>query len=161
VATLPPVKRRSVQPLPHRYQVSLQGRAHGHGLLGSAGLPDLHTAAPPEFGGPGNAWSPEHLLLASVESCFLFTLRAVAKASGLEFAALDLTSEGIVDREDGTTRFTDIVLRPRLTISPHADRDLAERILQKAERACLVTASLKTSVRLEPEIVLESAPPGL
>jgi organic hydroperoxide reductase OsmC/OhrA len=37
------------------------------------GLPDLRSAPPLGFDGPGDAWSPEHLLLAAVETCFLFT----------------------------------------------------------------------------------------
>jgi organic hydroperoxide reductase OsmC/OhrA len=43
-------------------------------------VPTLSTATPEEFGGPGDAWSPELLLLGAVESCFLFTFRAVAHA---------------------------------------------------------------------------------
>jgi len=43
------------------------------------GLPDLRLEAPSDFGGPGDAWSPEHLLLVAVQSCFLLTLRAVAR----------------------------------------------------------------------------------
>jgi peroxiredoxin-like protein len=152
IVALPPHERRRVQPLPHRYQVSLSGNPHGYGVLSSSRLPDLPTAPPLEFGGAGDAWSPEHLLLAAVESCFLFTLRAVVKASGLEFLSLELDSHGIVDREDGTTRFTEIVLRPRLTIAPHVDAERARRALEKAERACLVSASLRTPIRLEPEV---------
>jgi organic hydroperoxide reductase OsmC/OhrA len=37
------------------------------------GLPDLRSAPPLDFDGPGDAWRPEHLLLAAVETCFLFT----------------------------------------------------------------------------------------
>jgi organic hydroperoxide reductase OsmC/OhrA len=87
-----------------------------------------------------------------VETCFLFTLRAVAKASKIEFLTLDLASEGTVDRREGVTRFTEIVLRPRLTVPPGTDRDRALWVLQKSERTCLVSASLSTPVRLEPEL---------
>jgi peroxiredoxin-like protein len=155
---LPSVKRPAVQPLPHHYHVRLTGTPHGHARLSSPRLPDLPTASPPEFGGPGGAWSPEHLLLAAVESCYLFTLRAVARASGLEFTSLDLASDGIVDREDGVTRFTEIVLRPRLTVGPGVDLDRARRVLDKSERACLVSASLKTPVRVEPDLTVDSLP---
>jgi organic hydroperoxide reductase OsmC/OhrA len=49
-------------------------------------------------------------------------------------------------------RFTDIVLRPRLTIAAGTDRARVERALEKAKRGCLVSASLVPEVRLEPEI---------
>jgi uncharacterized OsmC-like protein len=61
--------------------------------------------------------------------------------------------EGTVDRKDGATRFTEIVLRPRLTLPAGGDRDRAMRVLEKSEKACLVSASLSTPIRVEPEIV--------
>ena len=141
-----------MKPLPHEYEVYLTGGPQGYATNSAAGLADLTTAPPPEYDGPGDAWSPEHLLLAAVNSCFLFTFRAVARASKLEFTSLTLEASGTVDRSDGVTRFTEIVLRPRLTLAAGADRDRARHALEKSERACLVSASLSTPVRLEPEI---------
>ena len=47
----------------------------------AAGVPELRTAPPLDFDGPGDAWSPEQLLLAAVEeACFLLTFRSVAQA---------------------------------------------------------------------------------
>ncbi|MBI1959134.1 MAG: OsmC family protein [Candidatus Rokubacteria bacterium] len=142
-----------MKPLPHRYEVRLSGGPIGYATVSASGMPDLRSAPPLDFDGPGDAWSPEHLLLAAVETCFLFTLRSVANASRVEFVVLDLSSEGTVDRQDGVTRFTEIVLRPRLAIRPGTDRDRALSVLQKSERSCLVSASLATPVRLEPELV--------
>jgi peroxiredoxin-like protein len=141
-----------VKPLPHRYTVRISGGPGGPARAMADGLPDLTSAPPPEFDGPGDAWSPEHLLLASVETCFLFTLRAVARASRVKFETCEVTAEGTVDRTDGVTRFTDIVLRPRLRLATGADPDRARRAMEKAEKACLVSASLLTPVRLEAEL---------
>lgn len=138
--------------LPHRYDVRLTGGPDGYAGVASTGLPELKTAPPLDYEGPGDAWSPEHLLLAAVETCFLFTLRAVARASKVEFRALELDAEGTVDRQDGVTRFTGIVLRPRLTVAPGTDRARATWVLEKSEKTCLVSASLSTPILLEPEI---------
>ncbi|MGD0292086.1 MAG: OsmC family protein [Candidatus Binataceae bacterium] len=142
-----------MKPLPHVYTARLSGGPEGYAVVAASGVPDLRTAAPADFDGPGDAWSPEQFLMAAVESCFLFTLRAVAQASKVEFTSLELTGEGIVDRKDGATRFTEIVLRPRLTLPTGANREKAMRVLEKSEKACLISASLSTPVRLEPEIV--------
>jgi peroxiredoxin-like protein len=132
----------------------LTGTPTGYAALTVPGVPDLVTAPPADFGGPGDAWSPEHLLLAAVETCFLFTLRAVALASRVEFISLELAGEGTVDRKDGGMRFTEIVLRPRLRLPAGADGEKARRVMEKSEKGCLVTASLAVPVRLEPEIVI-------
>jgi organic hydroperoxide reductase OsmC/OhrA len=58
--------------------------------------------------------------------------------------------------EDGL-RFTRIVLRPRLAVIHEDDRDRAVKLLQKAERSCLVSRSLQTEVTLEPLIVVQAA----
>lgn len=114
-------------------------------------MPDLDTAPPLEFDGPGDAWSPEQLLLGAVEACFLLTFRAIAQASKIEFTSLAVDAEGIVDRRDGGMRFTEIVLRPRVTLPTGEDPVRVRRALEKAERTCLVSASLQTPIRLEPE----------
>ena len=142
-----------MKPFPHRYEVRLVGGATGYAELSTAGVASLSSAPPPEFDGPGNAWSPEHLLLASVQACFLFTLRAVARHAKVEFHALDVDASGTVDRSDGVTRFTDILLRPTITVGARTSRDAVLRLLTKTEHACLVSASLSTPVRLEPTVV--------
>jgi len=150
-----------MKPFPHRYEVHLVGAPAGHGTVSHPGLPSLQAAPPPEFDGPGDAWSPEHLFLAAIQTCFLFTLRAVARASGLEFIALDMEVVGVVDRQARVTRFTEIVLRPRLSVAAGTDRERARQVLEKTEKACLVSASVSTPIRLEPEVVELRAPGSL
>lgn len=142
-----------MKPLPHRYDVELRGGPSGYAQVTTPGIPELRTAPPTSYDGPGDAWSPEHLLLASVQTCFLFTLRAIARLSKLEFSFLELSATGTVDRRDGVTRFTEIVLRPRITVAYGTDRGRALRVLEKSEQACLVSASLNTPIRLEADIV--------
>jgi peroxiredoxin-like protein len=141
-----------MKPLPHHYEVHLAGGSSGYAQLSTPGVPELRSASPVEYDGPGDAWSPEHLLLAAVQACFLFTLRAIARLSKVEFTALELAASGTVDRQDNVTRFTEIVLKPRLTVVAGTDRERALRVLEKTKTACLVSASLSTSIRLEPEI---------
>lgn len=140
-----------MKPLPHRYEVRIAGGADGYAQLSSTGVPDLRTAPPLEFDGPGDAWSPEQLLLAAVQACFVMTFRAVAEASRLEFTSLAVDAEGTVERVNGRTRFTEIVLRPRVVTPAGVDAVRLRRALEKAEHACLVSASLSTPIRLEPE----------
>jgi organic hydroperoxide reductase OsmC/OhrA len=145
-----------MKPLPHLYEVALSGGPTGHTTLSMDGVPPLRSAPPKDFDGPGDAWSPEHLLLAAVETCFMFTFRAVALASKFDFLSLDLLGSGTVDRKDGVTRFTEIALGTRLTLPKGADPERARRMLEKGKNTCLVTASLSLPVSLDVEIVVES-----
>lgn len=145
-----------MKPLPHHYDVHLSGTPSGYADLSIPGAPALRMAPPAEYDGPGDAWTPEHLLLASVQACFLFTLRAIARASRMEFTRLELHATGTVARVDGVTRFTEIILRPQVTVPSGTDRDRMRQILEKSERACLVSASLSTPVRLDAEITEET-----
>jgi peroxiredoxin-like protein len=146
-----------MKPLPHVYDVFLSAGRTGYAIATAPNLPDLRTAPPPDYDGPGDAWSPEHLLLASVETCFVFTMRAVARMQRIDVIGLELDSRGTVDRKDGVTRFTEIVLRPTLTVAPGTDRERALKLIEQSERACLVSSSLSTPIRLEPTIIEHQA----
>lgn len=148
-----------MKPLPHEYLAHLSGAAAGYADVSSAGLPPLRLAAPRDYDGPGDAWSPEHLLLAAVQGCLLLTFRAIAKLSQLEFVSLEIETAGTVNKQDGVTRFTEIVLRPVLTVPPGTDHARAQRVLERSEKACLVSASLATPVRMEP-VVQAAGTPG-
>jgi peroxiredoxin-like protein len=138
--------------LPHRYQVAIGNDAAEYAVMSAGGLPDLRVAAPIDFGGPGDAWTPEQLLLGAVQSCFVLTLNVAARLSKIHVVDLKVDTVGIVDRRDGVTRFTDIVLRPKLTVAAGTGHERALRLLEKSEKNCLVSASLATPVRIEAEI---------
>lgn len=138
-----------MKPLPHDYEVGLVGGPHGYATICAAGLPNLTAAPPPEYDGPGDAWSPEHLLLAAVSSCFLFTFRAVATASHVDFVDVDAETWGKVSRAGGVTRFTEIAIRATVTAAAGSDIERLRRAIDKTAAHCLVTSSLTTPVRVE------------
>jgi organic hydroperoxide reductase OsmC/OhrA len=148
-------------PFPHHYSAQLRGGPVAYAELTASGIPPIRTAPPAQFDGPGDAWSPEELFLAAVASCFLFTLRAVARLAKLEFVQLDLKADGVVDRPERTSRFTEIVLRAILTVPDVADHAKAAAVLEKTKSACLVSASISTPIRLETEVRNQMAPPLL
>jgi organic hydroperoxide reductase OsmC/OhrA len=144
---------RKVKPLPHEYETRLIASNSEHATVSAAGVPDLRMAPPAEYGGPGDAWTPEHLLLASVQACFLFTFRAIARISKVEYSNIEVDASGIVDRQDHVTRFTEIVLRPRMRVPVGSDVERLRHVIARVETQCLVSSSLSTPVRVEPEIL--------
>jgi peroxiredoxin-like protein len=140
-----------MHPFPHRYAVEANADARRVALT-SSGVPEVAIAPPTEFDGPGDQWSPETLLVAAAVGCFVLTFRAVAQASTLSWSRLSCSGEGVVDRSEGTTRFTGLALVARLAVPPGVDIEKARRLLEKAERACLITNSLAVQPTLTCEV---------
>jgi len=116
----------------------------------------IHFSAPPEFGGAPGFWTPEHFLLAAVASCFTAMFRAVAAASKLEFQGIEVSVDGVLEKESGGFRFTQIILRPAVIILAEEERQRTERLLEKAEKICPVTRSLSSAVKLESRVLVEN-----
>ncbi len=142
-----------MKPLPHLYTVRAVGAGAGALGLQSEGVPPLPSAAPAEFGGPGDLWSPETLLVGAVADCFILTFRAVARAGKLEWQGLECETEGVLERIDGVTSFTRFASRATLTVSPGTDAAKARELLERSERGCLVANSLKGERTLQVTIV--------
>ena len=141
-----------MQNLPHKYKVAASARADSQVKLASAGLEDLESASPAEFGGPGDRWSPETLLVAAVADCFILTFRAIARASKLEWISINCDVDAILDRVDGVSRFTAFHQRVVLDVAAGTNEAKAMRLLEKAEQACLITNSLNGNSHLAAEV---------
>ncbi len=141
-----------MQALPHRYRVKGTGRITGDVELTAEMLPKLRSASPAEFGGPGDRWSPEALLVGAVADCFILTFRAVAGASRLVWISLDCDVTGTLDRSDRVTLFTHFALTAHLVVPVGVDAGQARSALEKAERNCLISRSLKAPVTLNATV---------
>lgn len=137
-----------MQALPHRYRVKSVGGIIGDVELSAERLSTLRSASPAEYGGPGDRWSPETLLVGAVADCFILTFRAIANASKLSWSSLDCDVTGTLDRVDRVTMFTHFDMTAHLVVPAGVDADVARHALEKAERSCLITSSLKAEVAL-------------
>ncbi|HUG92657.1 MAG TPA: OsmC family protein [Planctomycetaceae bacterium] len=145
-----------MQPFPHRYSVAATAEVEGDVTLDSERLASIPSAPPVEFGGPGDRWSPETLLVAAVADCFVLTFRAIAAISKLSWLALECRVTGTVDRVERVTRFTEFTVHASLRVPPGANAEQARRLLEKAEQACLISNSLKAQSRLEAHVEVGS-----
>ena len=116
----------------------------------------LQFSTPPEFNGERGKWTPEHLLIAATSSCLAATFRSMAEHSKFEFISLHVEAEGTLEKNEEGFRFTRIVLRPRLSVIRDDDRERGVKLLQKAERSCLVARSLHGQVTMDPLIVVQA-----
>lgn len=136
-----------------RWTGGRQGVVAGHEVQ-----PSIRFSAPPEFQGEAGVWTPEHFFTSAVATCFITTFQAIATFSKFEAQGLEVSVSGEVEKAEGGLRFTRVTVRPVLTINGETDRERGLRLLEKAEKACLVSRSLQSQMVLEPQVVLARAP---
>ena len=142
-----------MQDFPRCYKIVASAGTDGDLSIAGDGLDSISCAPPAEFGGPGNRWSPETLLVAAVGSCFVLSFRAIARASRLSWVSLECEAEGLLDREQGKTTFTGLTVHAKLHVPQDTDEEKAHRILRKAEDSCLITNSLSATTHLKAVVL--------
>lgn len=141
----------------HFYDTTVEWKDSRRGVLSSSVLDtNIEVVTPPEFAGgiPGK-WSPEHLLVAAVNSCLMTTFLAIAENSKLDFISFKSYANGKLEKVDGKFMISEIILSPTLVLPEGANLERAERILQKSEAACLISNSVKATIVFHPHIVAE------
>jgi organic hydroperoxide reductase OsmC/OhrA len=141
-----------VHPYPHTYVAAARAEPAGLVTTESPGLETFYTAPPAQFDGPGDRWSPETLLIASLADCFVLTFRAISRASRFQWLNVECRVEGVLERIDGVSQFVRYTTRAKLTVPSGADEASARRLLEKAEHGCLIGNSLRGVRELEVEI---------
>ncbi|WP_178984954.1 OsmC family protein [Winogradskyella helgolandensis] len=149
----------------HSYNVDINWTQDRKGTMCSPELKNNETqesncvevATPPEFlGGMPNIWTPEHLFTAAVSSCLMTTFLAIAEYSKLEFVSFKCGSKGILEKVDGKFVMSEVLLFPEVVITDESKRERAERIIEKAEKACLISNSITSKITMETKIVVEN-----
>ena len=133
--------------LPHHYHSDLTWEIDRRGWLSAPPRKGLLGGLPPQFGGTEDAWSPEHLLVASANLCLMLTFLSLAEKSRLEVRGYRSQAEGILDRTGEGLQFDAIEIRVELAVPPEK-REQAESMLRKAEKHCLIANSLRCPVRV-------------
>lgn len=114
----------------------------------------IHISAPPEFGGPENNWSPEHLFLCSISSCFMTTFQFFAK--GLEIQDFKAEAIGKIERIQGRYEFTQIDLYPIVYIVDKRNMEETKTAIDKAQKYCLVSHSVKCYIVYHSQVLLDT-----
>ncbi len=135
----------------HTYNLDLEWQKDRIGQMSSPQLNEKITVAtPPEFPkGVEGIWSPEHFFTGGVLSCFMTTFLAMADYSKLEFSKFDCKAEGILEKVEGKFMMSEIILKPSILLNDDSKMERAIRLMEKAEASCLISNSIKSSVKLD------------
>jgi organic hydroperoxide reductase OsmC/OhrA len=130
------------------------GRDH---VISAEGKPDIAGSSDPAFRGDAARWNPEDLLVASASACHKLWYLHLCSDAGIAVSAYVDFAEGTMLDSPEQGRFTRIVLRPHVTISPGADLALAERLHHTAHEKCYVANSVNFPILCEPVIEFAAA----
>ena len=141
----------------HFYNTNVEWKAGRQGELSLDGFPKITVATPPEFSqGVPNTWSPEHLFVASANICLMTTFLAIAENSNLKFTSYSAGGTGKMERVEGKYVISEIELKPKIVIPDEKYKEKALRIIEKAEKGCLISRSMNAKTILSPEIIVQN-----
>jgi organic hydroperoxide reductase OsmC/OhrA len=137
-----------------RYKATTTWSSARRGMLSAAGKPDVIVGSPPEFKGePGN-WSPEELLVGSLNTCIMLTFLTLAQARGLTPAGYESEAEGLLENVEGKYRLTEVSVRPRVVVETDAQLEVGRKTMEGVETQCFISNSVISRVKLTPEFVV-------
>ncbi|TAM06075.1 MAG: OsmC family peroxiredoxin [Paraburkholderia sp.] len=153
----------------HKYSVTVEWT--GNKGTGTSGYRDysrdhiIRAGAKPEIPGSSDAaflgdaarWNPEDLLVAAASACHKLWYLHLCADAGIRVLAYADEAEGTMLDTPDEGRFTQIVLRPRVTLRPGDDRELAEQLHHTAHAKCYVANSVNFPILCEPTIEFASA----
>ena len=130
------------------------GRDH---TISAAGKPDLLGSSDPAFRGDASRYNPEELLVASLSTChLLWYLSSCAAARVVVVSYTDDPVGTMVEEAGGSGRFTEVLLRPRVTVADPAMIERARALHDAAHRNCFIARSVNFPVRHEPGVSADS-----
>ena len=135
-----------------KYKADIKLNDHGEGIVESADRTSIKLSAPVEFGGIPGLWTPEDLLVASVNACLMTTFLFYTKKRGFKFKSYESSVEGIIELVDMQYKFTEIKIMPKVIVKSKEDIEEAEKLLKISKKNCLISNSLRSKVILESEI---------
>ncbi|WP_430790077.1 OsmC family protein [Virgibacillus flavescens] len=134
-------------------KASWPGGRNSEGYI-EAGNLKTKISIPPEMDGPGVGTNPDEMLLGAAATCYLITLAAMIERADLPLNEMSLMSNGFVDVTGGVITYKKIIHKPFVRLMDHAtpeDCSKLEKLVDKAEKSCMISRALKGNVEIELE----------
>lgn len=140
---------------PKTFSVSSQGLSGVHetwvNKLVDKDCTPLVMAIPPEFEGPGGAYSPEDLYALSLMNCYLATFKFIAEKSKLHYESIYGNATLFVDKgEEKSPWMERVLIRIRLDGASQNDRALS--LMEKTKAHCMILNSVKTKIEFDFQV---------
>jgi peroxiredoxin-like protein len=137
-----------------RYNAKTTWTSARRGSLSAVEKSDIVVGSPPEFKGEPDVWTPEELLVGSLNTCIMLTFLSLAQARGLTLAAYESDAEGLLENVEGRFRITEVTIRPHITVKQEAELERARELMERAEGECFISNSIKSKVKIMADLVV-------
>ena len=147
-------------PSEYTFRVSAWWTSGRTGLAKCESSPNtIHFSEAAELGGLEGRWTPEQLLLCALAGCFTTTFHDVARSAKFEYTDLEVEIEGSVRRSRSAgCNFSEILLRPRLTVAGEEQREAGLALLRRAKSLCMISRAITVPQTLEPSVETGKVP---
>jgi organic hydroperoxide reductase OsmC/OhrA len=109
--------------------------------------PDLLGSSDPAFRGDSTKYNPEELLVASLSSCHMLWFLHLCADNGIVVTDyLDEPVGVMVETIDGGGRFSEVTLKPRVTVTKPGDLEVLEDLHYQANKLCFIANSVNFPV---------------
>lgn len=133
-------------------------REYGRQLVARvSGKPDIAASADRAFHGDRDRWNPEDMLVAALAECHMLSYLHMAVRAGVVVTAYTDEAVGTLVQEGLGGHFSEVLLRPRVTVRDAVMVDRALAAHAEAFRHCFIANSVNFAVRHEPTIVVAEA----
>lgn len=127
-------------------------RAHD---VTAEGLPPIAGSADPAFHGDASRWNPEQELVAALSQCHMLWYLHLCAVGGVVVTSYTDEAHGTMT-ESGGGRFTEVLLRPKITVTDAGMLDKAASLHSEANAKCFIANSMNFPVLHEPEITVQA-----
>ena len=137
-----------------RYKAKTTWSSGRRGTLSAGAKPDIAVGSPPEFKGEATNWSPEDMLVGSLNTCMMLTFLTLAQARGLTPVGYESEADGLLENVEGKYRITEVTVRPRVVLASECELEPARKIMDGVEAQCFISNSITSRVKLTPEFIV-------
>jgi organic hydroperoxide reductase OsmC/OhrA len=126
------------------------GRDH---VLSVDGKHEIEGSADRPFRGDVDRWNPEEMLLGALSQCHLLSYLWLCSTNGVVVTGyIDEAVGTMVQTRDGGGHFTEVTLRPRVTVAEASMVEKARELHGPASEKCYIASSVNFPVKHEPQV---------
>ncbi|MCT2588693.1 OsmC family protein [Streptomyces sp. N2-109] len=125
------------------------------------GKPTIPASSDPHFRGDPDRWNPEELLVASLSECHMLWYLHLCATGGVVVTGYTDQPVGTVEMDEGGRgggQFTEVVLRPEITVTDASMIDRAVALHAEVPARCFIARSVNFPVQHRPNVT--AAPPA-